>query len=96
VEFRWLLTAFRTRHRLFHFISLIPEWEGLRTDPEEKHGPASGIKRRSGGGYETGLTSNGRIEKHQHYSYLLARWEIVSGLFGGYFKAIALGNSMSA
>ncbi len=35
----------RTLLRSFHFIFLIPYWEGLRADPEEKQGPASGIEK---------------------------------------------------
>jgi hypothetical protein len=36
--------AARTPFRSFRFIFLIPSWEGRRAHPEEKQGPASGIK----------------------------------------------------
>src|SRR3954447_25370087 len=51
------------RNRLGHLILLIPYWESHRADPEEKQGPASDIRHRSGKTARKRLTSNRRIEK---------------------------------
>ena len=55
--------AIRTRNRLDRLILLIPYWESHRADPEEKQGPASDIRHRSGKTARKRLTLNRRIEK---------------------------------
>jgi hypothetical protein len=64
--------AIRTRNRLDCLILLIPYWESYRADPEEKQGPASDIRHRSGKMARKRLTSSRRIERaltHWYYSH---------------------------
>jgi hypothetical protein len=56
----------QTAVSIARLILLIPCWDGLRADPEEKQGLAKNIEHWGAGQLGSRLTSTRRIEKSRH------------------------------